>query len=551
MDERDRPTTSRKRHRTDDISGSSFRLPHSSGITAPNSSRMRTAGNTQQQDNDANLPVPSEAQTPALEPLHPPIPSIPNFSAISQGITRPTSMPSSTADPPTGFNYSIALPLPNPGRAHRFCQACDHVNHVRRKLCTNCGAPKPSAVRNAVGVRSISEVDSAQDKRSQGDGVFKSDNYSQSQLPSTSLPSGAQFDIQNRINSQSLTQSDPRYPRQTEPVSYQARSLAMKSPGDDIPLLGTTQRPPQSSFPIPETHPSRRLRGGQAVLVEPLVTFNPLAGQENRYQPSVPRHPYGSPVDFQQKLFTSNSVDRDHAALPSVQGMPPQRPYPSSNTNYRQSSRPPVLDNRGIRASTQLSDDALPEEVLALNRNAVAPFDPRQNSRRFPNAPGMRQYSSDQPQIYPGMPDATGLLYRQGQELFHQQAQFRQDERGGLISNDPGRGQKYGQSLPVPPTGDDRGFPSHHLDVQRGHAVSVLDEQQQHSTLRRGLEEDRARQLAMDGRVDPHNLRHLHKHDDHVNVNTAQFQDHNRSQDDGRLALDNILMQHKNTGHTD
>lgn len=91
--------------------------------------------------------------------------------------------------------YNLALPLPNPGRAHRFCQVCDHVscssicdlfpraaprrervsaslviysrrqqlltcavcaplcgqiNHVRRKLCENCGAPKPSALRNAM-----------------------------------------------------------------------------------------------------------------------------------------------------------------------------------------------------------------------------------------------------------------------------------------------------------------------------------------------------------------------------------------------------------------
>lgn len=384
--------------------------------------------------------------------------------------------------------------------------------------------------------------------------MFKSDNYPQSQMPSSSFPPGGQLDVQNRINSQGFTQGDPRYSRQTEHVSYQARSLAMRSPGDDIPLLGSAQRPPQSSFPIPETHPSRRLRGGQAVLCEPLINFNSLGGQDNKFSPAIPRQPYGNPVEFQQKVFPNHPVERDHFTLPSVQGIPVQRPNPiSSNMNHRAPTRPPVLDNRGARGSTHLPEDALPEEVLSLNRNAVAPFDPRQNSRRFQNVHGLRQYSSDQaqPQIYTGIPDTSGLLYRQGQELFQQQTQFRQDDRAHLLNHDPNRGQKFAQTLAASPPGDDRGFPSHQLDVQRGQAVSVLVEQQQHSTLRRGLEDDRTRQLAMDGRVEPQNLRQLQKNEEHVNVNTTQFEDSNRPQDDGRLALDTILMQHKNTGHAD
>lgn len=566
MEERDRPSTSRKRLRPDDISGSSFRLPQSSAIAVSNNSRLRAMGNTQQQENDSTLPT--DAQAPVLETLHPPIP---NFSAISQGTTRPNSMPAPAAETPSGLIYNVALPLPNPGRAHRFCQACDHVrkipagnlrhrhhypsctnpldpilshfgsiqiNHVRRKLCTNCGAPKPSAVRNAVGVRSISEVDSTADRRPQGD-MFKPDTYLQSQIPTAPFPQGGQFDMQGRLNAQGLSQGDPRFPRQADHVSYQARSLAMRSPGDDIPLLGNAQRP-QSSFPGPESQTSRRMRG-QAVLCEPLINFNSFGAQDNRNPGPPVRQPYGNLAEFHQKVFPNQLLDRDHFTLPSMQGIPVQKPNHNGNTNHRASPRLQTVDNRGPRHPTHLPDDALSEDVLSLNRNGGQNMDARQPTRRYQNVHGFRQYPSDQAQnqMYAGVPDTSinsGLLYNRGPEFFQPHGQFRPDDRGQILNHDTGRGPKFVQSLATSPPGEDRGFPSHPLDVHRGQAVSGLVEQPSHPNLRRGVESQQLR---------------LQKTDEHVNVNTNHFEESNRHPDDGRLALDNILMQHKSTGHTD
>lgn len=415
---------------------------------------------------------------------------------------------------------------------------------MRRKLCTNCGAPKPSAVRNAVGVRSISEVDSTADRRSQGDGMFKPDGYAQSQIPTAPFPQSGQFDMHGRLNAQGFTQGDPRFPRQAEHVSYQARSLAMRSAGDDIPLLGNAQRP-QSSFPGQESQASRRIRGGQAVLCEPLINFNSFTPQDNRAPGPPARQPYGNPTEFHQKLFPNQHVDRDHFTLPSMQGIPLQKTNHNSNTNHRAPSRPQTVDNRVSRnPNHHLPDEALSEDVLSLNRNVGSQsMDARQPARRYQNVHGLRQhqYPSEQAQgqIYPSVPDTSinsGLLYSRGQEFFQPQGQFRPDDRGQILSHDATRGQKFVQSLATSPPGEDRGFPQHHLDVQRGQAVGGLVEQQSHPNFRRSVESQQLR---------------LQKSEEHVNVNTTHFEESNRHPDDGRLALDNILMQHKNTGHTD
>lgn len=125
MDERSSPTNSRKRHRTEDISTTSYRIPHSSAMPEARTGNPRLRPVNQQTEADLLIPPTTDPQAAAvLEPLHPPIP---NFSAISQGAPRPNSIPHSTNEHPGGVVYNIALPLPNPGRAHRFCQACDHV----------------------------------------------------------------------------------------------------------------------------------------------------------------------------------------------------------------------------------------------------------------------------------------------------------------------------------------------------------------------------------------------------------------------------------------
>lgn len=137
-----RSQNSRKRTRVDDTS-SSFHLPSSDTMSAlSNASRLRDP-NTHGLLHNSTISAAEAAAvaaaavgtstptstTPILQPLHPPIP---NFSAISQAPQlRPQNslshtLPSEQNHPATGI-YSIALPLPNPGRAHRFCQACDHV----------------------------------------------------------------------------------------------------------------------------------------------------------------------------------------------------------------------------------------------------------------------------------------------------------------------------------------------------------------------------------------------------------------------------------------
>lgn len=124
MDERPAPSNPRKRHRTEDISGCSYRQSHSTGMSDSRNARMRFDPQHGDGD-DVLIPSSADVASVALEPLHPPIP---NFSAISQAAPKPHPVGYGSSEPQGSMVYNIALPLPNPGRAHRFCQACDHVS---------------------------------------------------------------------------------------------------------------------------------------------------------------------------------------------------------------------------------------------------------------------------------------------------------------------------------------------------------------------------------------------------------------------------------------
>lgn len=63
----------------------------------------------------------------------------------------PTMPPAPAAPGAPGAAGSSSRRAPNPGRAHRFCHVCRTINHVRRKRCTNCAAPK-RVVRSSTGV---------------------------------------------------------------------------------------------------------------------------------------------------------------------------------------------------------------------------------------------------------------------------------------------------------------------------------------------------------------------------------------------------------------
>lgn len=71
------------------------------------------------------------SSTPVLQMMHPPIPTFdlishkPPSSSHYQTPFRPNVSPPSPPPPP--LSNHLTMPLPNPGRAHRFCQSCDHV----------------------------------------------------------------------------------------------------------------------------------------------------------------------------------------------------------------------------------------------------------------------------------------------------------------------------------------------------------------------------------------------------------------------------------------
>lgn len=580
---------SRKRHRSDETSAASFRMPHSMPSENTKLAHHRPVVNHSQQDND-HLPTASaEIPNPVLEPLHPPIP---NFSAISQGASRPNSTPHPTGDPPGGIIYNIALPLPNPGRAHRFCQACDHVsilvllvyfstspclffyirlaadsrdivfprslqiNHVRRKLCTNCGAPKPSAVRNAVGVRSITEVETSADRRPIADGAFRTD-YSQAQV----LPGSMSPTFQNsndRFNPPGHSQEEQKTQRPSEHSLHQARSLAMKCPGDDIPLLGNSSKP-NASLSNTETHASRRLRAGPALLCEPLVNFSTFQNAEVRPQPNPFRGHHGNPVDFNQtqKLFPDHS-DRDQYTLPSMHGMQNQRPV-YATASVKLQSRSDVMDGRmGMHTGQpydKLHEEPLADDVLSLNRAAIAHnSEPRDIDRRYSNIQGPRHIArdvTDQTQIYNPMQDThahPGLLYKPTHELYpvHQQHhQFRSDDRDQGFEHDTSRRLRLNQTM-VDPSHDHFRAYSQPLDVQRQHAGGRPLEPM--SSIRNGFDGDRMRNIASDNRVVQSHMAHLQKHDDEVSA--TPYEDSNRHPDESRFALENLLMQRKANRNT-
>lgn len=335
----------------------------------------------------------------------------------------------------------------------------------------------------------------------------------------------------------------------------------MRSAGDDIPLYSnTSSRPSQPGYPLPETHAARRIRTGSGILASPLLTFSSPLGNDYKFSPA-PHKPYGNTTDLQPKPFPSQGIDREHFQLPSSQETPGslQNRNTASGTSHRTFSKPPLLSSMGVRNTNHVPDEGLSDDILALSRPSMS-FDTRQNNntRRFPTTHGLRQYPNDQSQgqTYGGVGgagDSQGILYRPSQELFQQQQQplLRQDDRGHLLNHDASRGQKYPQSLSVSPGGDDRDYHAPQLGVQRGQPVNILAEHHQHPSFRRGLEDDRTRQLSIESRGEQSNYRQMHKNDDYVHVNASQFDEPNRSHDDGRLGLDSILMQQKNSGHND
>lgn len=210
---------------------------------------------------------------------------------------------------------------------------------MRRKLCTNCGAPKPSAVRNAVGVRAVSESENVQDQRGRPDdlgGIGGSggmtNNVGRNMSPHSVAIGGSLNEMYNRGgrvglshhespgmgSSSGTVPSSSTYHNAFRPIestttNHQVHPLSMRRPGDDIPLPTTLGRGGHSGASEGFGAPQQSRRMSNAVLADPLV--NPS---------QLPVHNLSSnSYVFSQKMF--NFVGERHGgngneqySLPSV-----------------------------------------------------------------------------------------------------------------------------------------------------------------------------------------------------------------------------------------
>lgn len=362
----------------------------------------------------------------------------------------------------------------------------------------------------------------------------------------------------NRFNAPGHLQEEQRTQRPSEHSLHQARSLAMKCPGDDIPLLGNSSKP-NASLINTETHASRRLRAGPALLCEPLVNFSTFQSSEPRLQRNAFRSSQGNHVDFNQtqKLFPEHS-DRDQYALPSMHGMQNQRPV-HGEAGFKLQSRPDGMDGR-IGVSTgqtydKLHDEPLADDVLSLNRAAIAHnSEPRELDRRYSNVQGPRLFArdvADHTHMYNPMQDTQahpGILYKPTHELYpvhQQQHQFRSGDRDQGFDHDSTRRHRLNPTMNDPSQDHFRAY-SQQLDVQHQHISGRPLEPM--SNIRNGFDGDRMRNITTDNRIMHNHMTHLQKHDDEYSA--TPHEDPNRHPDDSRFTLESLLMQRKANRNT-
>lgn len=357
---------------------------------------------------------------------------------------------------------------------------------------------------------------------------------------------------QHRFNPHNLG-DDQRFQRPVDLVPHQARSLAMRCPGDDIPLLGNPQKVPLSGHP--DSHVSRRIRSGQAILSEPLLNLNSLQSHDGKNPVAQGRHNFSN-MDFNQKVFPNHTLDREYLTLPSMQGVSNPKIGMGNMAGGLASSRAPSTPRGPLHVSEKATDDSLPEEVLPINRGAMGQvYDTRQGTRRYPNVHGLRQMPRDITelnQIYPGVAEVQrnpNLLYRQGQDFFQPQQQFRPEERDQVFRTDMQRGETFYQPHTVPGQELERGFPlQHQQDINRLQPGTTRNQDQlSPSAPIPGIGVDRSRPSGIDPRTQASHLNlSAQKPEDHLTQ--PGLEEATRNPDDGRFAIENILMTHKNTG---
>lgn len=243
---------------------------------------------------------------------------------------------------------------------------------MRRKLCTNCGAPKPSAVRNAVGVRPVVEPASSHDQHRISDAVpshlpvqysrpghtdLTYQNYATTMSPSNTPTPNIYNRARHRFNDDAptppkITPSNPSSSAYdntfTTPdlTNHQAHPLTISRPGDDIPLPPSSSRMQHSLDPISSRHSHR---SSHTVLADPLVNPSQMPIQLPSSSVMFPQKPFS--YDRNISHFNRSPTSNHHNIMPpgrssrnpishTIPSLTTSPPHPLHIRDQASSSRP-------------------------------------------------------------------------------------------------------------------------------------------------------------------------------------------------------------------
>lgn len=350
---------------------------------------------------------------------------------------------------------------------------------------------------------------------------------------------GSGQSIYSRQSNPHALPTEQRGPKSVDHVLHQAHPLTMRCPGDDIPLLGNTQRP-QASYNFPDPQGSQRLGIGQALLNEPLINLGTVPSQDPRYQRAPIRQGLvGGAVDFNQKVFPGYGIDREQVSLPSMNGIPGQQQvaYPGETGSARRASQLDLSSHpTGLSSVTKGAEGGCTEDVISLRTNFIPELDARQGASRYQNIQTLRQGRPDAAQQFSESLDGQGTTaytYPQSHELFPGHSQVRQDDR---IAFDESRARD------ALPTSDAI------VGGKSGINLGRYMEQAPEGMQRPGEDRGKGTEGLSSSRVEVIHSGQLHRTP--AQSSSGHLEESGRQEDDGRFAIDSILMQHKNgRGH--
>lgn len=349
-----------------------------------------------------------------------------------------------------------------------------------------------------------------------------------------------------------LPSADLRGQKSSDPVPHQAHSLAMRCPGDDIPLLGNNQRMQQPHYNLQDPATStQRFRMPPTVLSQPLISFNGLNSRDGKTRPLSSRPLFGNVADANHRTFPGVSADRDQYTLPSMHGVPGQAALQSTIPNQRTDARPQVSDPVQARPGLEFqgrTQEAMPEDVVALNRGGgvIQDLDGRHGTNTYSQWGGTRAMRPTSGNTYSDTLDSQApqhIAYGNSQDFFVQQHTFRTDDRNTTTA-----GLKYnGVHNSVH---NDKGYPDTQPIMTPGHSATAglgafMDPNSAQAQYRQQNAKPRAAPIGSDGRMSLMQVGALHPVRE-VDEAPAHLGESNRPSDDGRFTIENILMQHKN-----